>query len=1072
MNAIYKNQNVIIPSENKADLFIESSLAYEDIISLAKQLCNVPIVALSSFEGERHLIKAQCGIDVQEDKLLEPFCSLTVQENKFLQIEDASKDSRFRKLPIVARAPKIRFYAGVPLIGSEGTVLGTLSVVDTKPKSLKPAEQEALERLGKIVETQMELRHSVKQLSGSVSQLQYLEQELRRQQEEYKRIVDSASELIYEVDREGRITFFNPATLRLLEFSEDEIIGRNYIELIRPDYRFTVQRFYTVQSVRRAPVSYYEVPAVSKTGKIIWLGQNVTFREKDGEALGFSVVARDITERKQVEIALLEGQEQYRTIFENAAEGIYMTDPETRRVIDANPAFARIVEYSVDELRGLSVYDLVVDSPENIDRRMENLHRLRNPIRIERTYRAKTGREVFVEAAVSVIMLHSKETLVTIIHDVTERKEAEAKLLASEQRFRELFTKIPLPAWVCDLETLKFLEVNDAAVKRYGYSRNEFLSLRITDIRSHRFESQMQIAYELFQTRQTSKTFSQHRLKNGAIIDVELTWHEIVFDGRKALFVIVRDVTELKRAQDELERSKSLAEQASVAKSEFLANMSHEIRTPMNGILGTIELLSRTPLTQEQKNYLDTIQVSGDALLKIINNILDFSRLEAGDIQAEEQELYIDPFIEELFEIVAIQAEQKGLELHYWIDEDVPNKILTDVTRLRQILLNLISNAVEFTEKGGVVVTVARGIDKSDRMGLLFSVKDTGVGIPKERIEKIFQPFTQEDSSMTRKHGGLGLGLTICARSVEILGGRIWIDSVVGEGTTVRFDIRTGNAFSTPGAPSEVDIFKGRRILFASDHEIQKSIIKRLLELWGCKVEVVTTPEELLLIVSKEMPPDCVILNAQLGEASSVNLISMIRQRQNWERTKAVLLVPHGKFDYTENSVPTVFLRKPLKHQQLLQKLNSFFANTVDGDNQKNDDPEEEIVGKEVKPLRILVAEDNVINQKLILRILKSIGYEGEVVNSGKEVVEKVQSSHYDIVFMDVQMPEMDGFEATKKIHETIPKERWPIIIAMTAHALQGDRELCLEAGMDDYMSKPLLIDDVRKCLERWSAKI
>jgi len=581
----------------------------------------------------------------------------------------------------------------------------------------------------------------------------------------------------------------------------------------------------------------------------------------------------------------------------------------------------------------------------------------------------------------------------------------------------------------------------------------------------------MQIAYELFQTRQTSKTFSQHRLKNGAIIDVELTWHEIVFDDRKALFVIVRDVTELKRAQDELERSKVMAEQANVAKSEFLANMSHEIRTPMNGILGTIELLSRTPLTQEQKNYLDTIQVSGDALLKIINNILDFSRLEAGDIQTKEQELYIEPFIEELFEIVAIQAEQKGLELHYWIDDDVPNKILTDVTRLRQILLNLITNAVEFTEKGGVVVTVARGIDKSDRMGLLFSVKDTGIGISKERIEKIFQPFTQEDSSMTRKHGGLGLGLAICARSVEILGGRIWIDSIVGEGTTVRFDIRTGSAFSTPGAPSDVDIFKGRRILFASDHEVQRSIIKRLLELWGCKVEVAATPEELLSTVSKGTPSECLILNTQLGEASSVNLISVIRQRQNWERMKAILLVPHGKIEYTDSDVPTVFLRKPLRHKQLLQTFNSFFSNTVDENNQKEDDPEEE-VRKEVKPLRILIAEDNVINQKLILRILKSIGYGGEVVNSGKEVVEKVRSSQYDVVFMDVQMPEMDGFEATKKIHETVPKEQWPIIIAMTAHALQGDRERCLEAGMDDYMSKPILIEDVRKCLERWSAKI
>lgn len=1039
---------------------------FDNIITLVRIICQTPIAAITFLDGDKQVLKSKVGVEFEEIPLSESLCSVAIKEKNIIIVEDAAKDERFRNFPLVKYPPKIRFYAAVPLVSSEGTIIGTLCIADDKPGTLTPEQRDALEHLSTFVVTQIELKKTMLQLQDSLHDLKRMEEELLKQREEYKRIVDSASEIIYETDSQGRITFFNPTAIHVLGFSEAELLGRYYLDLVHPDYRFSVERFYKVQVGRRQQVTYSEVPVKTKVGNIVWLGQNVSLRERDGEVEGFSVIARDITERKNIEIALREGQERYKVIVENAAEGIYMTDPETKRIIDANPAFSRIVEYSLDELRGLSVYDLVVDVPENIDRRIENLHRLRNPIRIERTYRTKSGREVFVEAAVSVITLNGKETLVTIVHDVTKRKEAEAQLLASEQRFRELFAKIPLPSWVCDLETLKFLEVNEAAVKHYGYSREEFLRMRLTDIRPDAMTSKLQIAYELIQTRQSTKNTTQHRLKDGTIIDVESTWHEITFDGRKAILVVVRDITELKRAQEELEQSKRLAEQASKAKSEFLANMSHEIRTPMNGILATIELLNQTPLTEEQKGYLETIQVSGDALLKIINNILDFSRLEAGDIQAVQQEVNIDLLLEELFEIFAIQAEQKGLELHYWIDDDVPMIILTDATRLRQILMNLLSNAVKFTEKGGVVVTVARGVTKTESMNLLFSVRDTGPGIPKERIERVFQPFTQIDSSLTRKHGGLGLGLTICARSVELLGGRIWIESSPGQGTTVRFDICTGNNASAPGAPSNGDVFKDHRVLFISDHELQIQLIKRLLSSWGCIVDVLTTPKDVLEYVAKEKPSDCILLNTNLGDVESYNLLKLIRQRQGWDQTKAIMLVPHGKFDYNNGDPHLTLLRKPVRHHQLLKLLERCFMSIKELPTESQ--PMEKQPEKSVIPLKILVAEDNAINQKLILRILKSLGYEGEIANDGKEVIEKVQQTKYDLIFMDVQMPEIDGYEATRIIRTSVPKENMPIIIAMTAHALQGDRERCLEAGMDDYLSKPLLIEDVRKCIEKW----
>ncbi|MCX7984150.1 MAG: PAS domain S-box protein [Bacteroidetes bacterium] len=1052
-------------------LATESATEFDNIISLARIICQVPIAAVTFIEGEKLVLKAKSGLDIEEIPLSESLCSVTLEEKKIVVVEDTLNDARFRTFPMVNKTPHIRFYAGVPLIGANGTILGTLCIADSKPSTLTPEKREGLELLSTFVVTQIELKKTLLELHRSLGELKRLEEELLHQREEYKRIVDSATEIIYECDSEGRITFFNPTAVHTLGFSEAELLGRHYLDLVHPNYRLSVDRFYKLQVRRRSPVTYNEVPVRTKTGTTVWLGQNVSLREKEGVLEGFSVIARDITERKNIEIALREGQERYQIIVENAAEGIYMTDPDTKRIIDANPAFSRIIEYSLEELRGLSIYDLVVDVPENIDRRIDNLRRLRNPIRIERTYRTKSGKEVFVEAAVSVITLNGKETLVTIVHDVTKRKEAEAKLLASEQRFRELFTKIPLPSWVCDLETLRFLEVNEAAVIHYGYSREEFLRMRLPDIRPNAMMSQLQIAYELIQTRQSTKNVTQHRLKNGTIIDVESTWHEITFDGRKAILVVVRDITELKRAQEELEHSKRLAEQASKAKSEFLANMSHEIRTPMNGILATIELLYQTPLTEEQKGYLETIQVSGDALMKIINNILDFSRLEAGDIQPVQQEVNIQLLIEETFELFAIPAEQKGLELHYWIDDDVPSILLTDATRLRQILMNLLSNAVKFTEKGGVLVTVARGVTKTESMNVLFSVRDTGPGIPKERIDRVFQPFTQVDSSLTRKHGGLGLGLSICARSVELLGGRIWIESVPDQGTTVRFDIRTGNSSAAPGAPSNVDIFKGHSIALVSDHEIQVQIVKRLLTSWGCTVDVLSTPQEVLNYVSKEHQCDCFVMNSALGDVGSLNLVKLIRQRQGWDRTKVLMLVPHGKYEYENGTHAVHFIRKPLRHHHLLKILEQCFtAPRVRLEEQKT--MVENTEKKNVIPLKILVAEDNAINQKLILRILKALGYEGELAANGKEAVEKVLSGTYDIVFMDVQMPEIDGYEATRIIREKEPKEKRTVIVAMTAHALQGDRERCLEAGMDDYLSKPLLIDDVRKCIDKWRSQL
>jgi len=365
---------------------------------------------------------------------------------------------------------------------------------------------------------------------------------------------------------------------------------------------------------------------------------------------------------------LAESEHRFQTIIENAAEGIYITDPATKKIIDTNPAFASMMGYKIEELPGLSVYDFVIDAQVNIDRRLQALHVSGKPSISERQYRGRDGRVIDVEASVSVIMLEGKEVLVTIVHDVTARKRAEDALKSSEQRFRTLFANVPLPAWVFDLETLKFLEVNDAAIALYGYKKEEFLSMRISDLRLKEDTSQLSAALEVLQARQFDSTEIQHRKKDGTVIDVFVSWHEMFYGGKPSVLVVAQDITEAKQSKEELERTKKVAEQASKAKTDFLANMSHEIRTPMNGILGTIGLLLQTSLTEEQREYIETIRVSGDALLNILNDILDFSKIETGKTEIEEHACQLAAVIEETLELFVLQAEEKGIDLNYWIE--------------------------------------------------------------------------------------------------------------------------------------------------------------------------------------------------------------------------------------------------------------------------------------------------------------------------------------------------------------------------------------------------------------------
>ncbi len=530
---------------------------------------------------------------------------------------------------------------------------------------------------------------------------------------------------------------------------------------------------------------------------------------------------------------------------------------------------------------------------------------------------------------------------------VNERTQ---ELAQSEAKFRILFADIPLPLYLADLSTLRFLEVNNAAVEHYGYSREEFLRMKLTDIRPP--EDVPRLLKEVNDGNPDLQYhgYGMHCRKDGSLIDVEIIAHSLELGGKRVAIILAQDITERKRAENEMQRAKEAAEASSRAKSEFLANMSHEIRTPMNGVLGMTELLLETNPTAEQQEYIQMVKSSGDSLLTIINDILDFSKIEADKMELESVDFSLRETLAGTIKVFGVKAREKRLKLITRIEPDVPENLIGDPVRLGQIIVNLLGNAMKFTERGEVELAIWKESESPGRVTLHFTVQDTGIGVPLEKQQLIFEAFSQADGSTTRQYGGTGLGLSICQRLTEMMEGRIWLESRVGTGSTFHF-----------------------------------------------------TAEFLL------------------------------------QEAAAPRTMPHRL-----SGLP--LFEAPFLEGETMAELQPISPAPPDSnDNQP--------------VLRVLLAEDNKVNQILALRLLQKRGLRVMVVNNGREAVAALEKEPFDLLLCDLQMPEMDGFQVASilrsKEREGSRGTHLPII-ALTAHAMKGDKERCIQAGMDGYVSKPI----------------
>ena len=853
---------------------------FDDITQIASVICNTPIALISLIDKDRQWFKSRVGLEAPQTSRDVSFCAHAIHDPEHIfEITDARKDERFHDNPLVTEDPRIVFYAGSPLVSPEGHLLGTLCVIDRVSKKLSEEQKKSLAALSRQVVSQLELRKKNKVLEKA-----------RRQ---YQTLIENVDDFVFEANAKGMFTYCNPLMSEEMGFSSEELLTMHYTDLVHPDDRHRVKEFYREQIANGADDCYIEFRVLIKSNPEVELivGQKSKLIYEEGELLKVTAISRNITREVQLQRKFDENAELYKLISESAQDLVCMHNLKGEYTY-VSPSVVDNLGYTPEEILGTSPYDLM--HPEDIERAQKEAHQ---PLLegekenyFEYRLRHKDGRYLWFESISTAI--EDEEGKVVSLRSSTRniqiRKEQEAIINNQRSRLESFVLATPAPVAMFDTE-MKYLAYSSQWLKTYGLEGRDIIGVSHYEIFPEIGDDWKKIHSECLQGKTHRKDEDRFEREDGSIQWIK--WEVRPWYNRKGdiggVIMLTDDVTKIKEQEIELREAKEKAEIASQAKANFLSVMSHEIRTPLNAVIGMSHLLMQEDPREDQLHGLKLIRFSGENLLSLVNDILDYNKIEAGKIDLENIEFSLEELVNNIKHTHAYKADEKSIMLKLLYDKDIPSSIIGDPSRLSQVLNNLLSNAIKFTREGSVRIKVEELSRTKDEIELQFEIRDTGIGISEENLAKIFDRFVQAESYITRSFGGTGLGLSITKRLVEIMGGEIKVKSKVNEGSTFSFVLKvpykeqSENQVDLGGNyESQKDINSlNIHVLLVEDNQANQFVATKFLEKWGVKVSLAQNGNEAIdLIKSKAF--DLVLMDLQMPQKDGLTASKEIRQME------------------------------------------------------------------------------------------------------------------------------------------------------------------------------------------------
>jgi len=934
-------------------------------------------------------------------------------------------------------------------------------------------------------------------ISEDITERKQAETALIASEERLRLTLEVSTDGVWDWDLSTLQAYYSPRWIRLLGLEDQELSLNNVNDWkarIHPDDRPEVEQALSAHLAGHSASFTAEHRVRHRSGAWKWFairGQ-VTHRDHQGHPRRMMGVLNDITDRKHTETALAQSTSLQQAILIHAGHAIIATD--SGGIITVfNPAAERLLGYQAEEMIGTLNPAVFHDSGEVVTRAAQfgaelgitlqpgfdvfvEKARRNLPNQHEWTYVRKDGQRLTVLLSVTALRDHAGTITgyLGLALDLTDRKKSEA----SRFRLQKAVNHAQDGMALLD-DTGQYVYMNPAYAAIYGYSIDELLGRSWKDLYHPEWAAMIEQLYlpTLHADGQwQGEVVGKKKSGDAFHVDLSLTLLEEPGTQGHSILCTCRDISNRKKLEHDLITAKEAAEAGIRAKCEFLANMSHEIRTPMNGVIGMTGLLLDTALSPEQREYAETLRASGESLLTLINDILDFSKIEAGKLDLELIPFDLRHTLDQVLEVQGLFAQQKGLELVGLVNADVPLSVVGDPGRIKQIITNLTSNAIKFTDHGEVSIVVSRLARTEHDITLRIDVTDTGIGIDSDAQARLFQSFSQADSSTTRKFGGTGLGLAICKQLVELMHGTIHVESSPGHGSRFWFNLRLGQADAvSPHAVAATDLH-GKRICIVDDTELNRRALTQHATRWGMDTCLADCADSALTLLRDEQQAgrriDVAVLDMQMPDMTGLALARQMKADPSLKDIPLILLTSIGRRGEGKSAHEAgiaAYLTKPVRNRQLADCIRLVLARP-----QESREPAALITRHTLLETaaqtrgHLLVVDDNPVNQKVAVKMLEKLGHRVDVAGNGKEALQALAQHPYHLVFMDCQMPEMDGFEATRKIRAHEQPGRQLPVIAMTANAMEGDRERCLESGMDDFVSKPVKSQDLQRVLTQW----